>query len=407
MDHRDTFLAKANQDGSYSITVAARELLEVAWVDFYDDATGRGYQRKETLRERRGREIEEYFVRCSAKGVTPRMFEMTASARARTPDTDVNTTFDPLDENGRLGFLTVTCTDGRWMSMIDGGTRLLGIERAVASNAIDPEAGFDVRFFPRLRVAEEIALFLLINEKQKRVRTDLGVRVVQRSLDDNELTEEEIKTLETVVPDTEAWRYNASRIAASLNNDADSAWRGLIQMPGDSVTKPIKLQAFWTSLKPLLDDADMKIRLERMASDGLLPGGDPAKFLVMVLKNFWGAVAEVNPDAHEEPSTNVLWGSIGVSACHQALSAVMSTILASQTPDLSRQHLREMLKESTVADYDYWFSRNGTRRDDYPDDKGEATTMTGGAGYSRLAAILTRDWRAALHASSGTRGVTI
>ena len=82
IDHRERFLAKANQDGSYSITVTARQLLEAAWVDFYDDATGRGYQRKETLRERRGREIEEYFVRCSAKGVTPRLFEMTESARA-------------------------------------------------------------------------------------------------------------------------------------------------------------------------------------------------------------------------------------------------------------------------------------------------------------------------------------
>ena len=407
IDHRERFLAKANQDGSYSITVTARQLLEAAWVDFYDDATGRGYQRKETLRERRGREIEEYFVRCSAKGVTPRLFEMTASARARSSDTEVTSVFEPLDENGRLGFLTVTCADGRWMSVIDGGTRLLGIERAVTGNVIDPEAGFDVRLYPSLKVAEEIAIFLLINEKQKRVRTDLGLRVVQRSLDDNELTDEEIKTLQTVVPDTEAWRYNASRIAASLNTDADSAWRGLIQMPGDSVTKPIKLQAFWTSLKPLLDDADMKVRLDRMASDRTLPGGDTAKFVVMVLKNFWGAVSEVNPDAHSEPSTNVLWGSIGVSACHQALAPVMATILATPKPDLSKQHLRDMLKESAVADYDYWFSRGGTRRADYPDDKGEATTMTGGAGYSRLATHLAREWRAALHAASGSQAVTI
>ena len=401
------FLAKRNQDGSYSLAIRANDLVDCAWVDFYDDRTGEGYQRKETLRERRGREIEEYFARCRLEGVVPRLFEMTGSARTGSAESDVSVKFDPLDENAELGFLEVESEADRWMCMIDGGTRLLGIERAVNSNTIDGGTSFDVRLFAELTVPEEIAMFLLINEKQKRVRTDLGVRVVQRRLDDDELTDGELRTLQTVVPETDKWRYDASRVSGRLNGDSDSSWNGLIQMPGDSVTKPIKLQAFWTSLKHLLDNADIRARLEQMQAAGALPTPEPTAFLLLILKNFWGAVADVNPASHEEPRTNVLWGSIGVNACHQALAEIVLTILADDKPDFRRERFIDMLSESQVADYDYWFSRAGSLRDEYPTEKGEATTMTGGAGYSRLATVLAKDWRAALHAVGASKVVMV
>ncbi len=406
MSEHDRFLAKQNLDGSYSVAVKARDLAEVAWVDFYDDQSGRGYQRRETLRERRGREIEEYFRRCASEGVRPRLFEMTANVRS-FGSADPTAEFDPLDENGELGILTVKSQDRQWMAMIDGGTRLLGIQRAVAGNVISGDTTFDVRVFTDLAVPEEIALFLLINEKQKRVRTDLGIRVVQRRLDEGMLSDREKKTLSTVVPDTDTWKYEASRVGGRLNLDADSSWNSLIQMPGDTVTKPIKLQAFWTSLKHLLDDADIKVRLKQMQADGTLPTGDQTEFIVTVLKNLWGAVAEVNPDARAEPRTNVLWGSIGVNACHQALAGIMRTILSTDAPDLRRERFVEMIGESYIADFDYWYSRPGSLLTEYPGEKGDGTTMTGGSGYSRLASILEEQWRAALHAAGPSKVVTV
>jgi hypothetical protein len=277
----------------------------------------------------------------------------------------------------------------------------------VASNVIGGETGFDVRLFTDLSVPKEVALFLLVNEKQKRVRTDLGVRVVQRQLDEGSLTDDEQAMLNTVVPDTEAWKYDASRIAGRLNVDADSAWQGMIQMPGDSVTKPIKLQAFWTSLKPVLDDPDLKARLNQMQINGDLGGRDATEFLLTVLKNFWGAVADVNADAHAEPATNVLWGSIGVNACHLALARVAATLLSADHPDMRRHRFVEMVKESQVVEYDFWYSRPGNLRAEYPGGKGDATTMTGGSGYLRLAGILEKEWRAALHAAGTSRAVAL
>ncbi len=344
------FLGKRNRDGSFSITVRARELVEAGWVDFYVETSGRGYQRLETMRETRARQIEEYFQRCNDAAVDPRLFEMTASARCELDSDSVRVDFEPLDDEERLGFVNVTADSQPWMSVVDGGTRLRGIERAVASGTITGETFFDVRLFGALSVPEEIALFLLINENQKRVRTDLSLRVVQRYLDEGDLTDEQLLTLTTVVPNTEQWRYEASRVAARLNGDTDSPFRGLVQMPGEKPAgKSVAMQAFWTSLKYVLDDEDLVSRLNGLA----MP--NHTEFWVKVLKNFWGAISEVNPESRAEPRTNVLWGSIGVNGCHRALAEIVRSELSSEQPDLSRGRFVTMVAGTWVAGYSYWF----------------------------------------------------
>ncbi len=399
------FLGKQNLDGSWSISVKARELVDAAWVDFYDDKTGAGYQRRETMRERRGKEIEDYFQRCEASEVKPRLFEMTASARCQDKGNRVDVRFEALDDDEQLGFVQVATDSQPWMSMIDGGTRLLGIQRAVASRVISPEKSFDVRLFGNLSVVEEIALFLLINENQKRVRTDLSLRVVQRQLDEGKLTDSQIRHLQTVVPDTEQWRYEASRIAARLNADPDSEFQDLVQMPGDSPTgKSVKMQALWTSLKHVLADEDLNDRLRTIE----LPVETTTEFWVQVLKNYWKAVADANPDARAEPKTNVLWGSIGVSASHRALAEVARSVLSDEHPDFSPDRFKQMAEGSYVADYSYWYARKGRRdADAYPGEKGEATQMTGNSGYIRLAKILENQWRSTLHAAGSRTTVTL
>lgn len=394
------FLGKRNRDGSFSISVKARELVEAGWVDFYVESSGRGYQRLETMRETRARQIEDYFQRCSDAAVDPRLFEMTASARCEVDDDSVRVDFDPLDDDGRLGFVNVVAESQPWMSMVDGGTRLRGIERAVASGTISGETYFDVRLFKELSVPEEIALFLLINENQKRVRTDLSLRVVQRHLDEGDLSDQELLTLTTVVPNTEQWRYEASRVAGRLNGDPDSPFRELIQMPGEKPAgKSVAMQAFWTSLNHLLDDEDLAARINALES---IPS--PTEFWVRVLKNFWGAVEDANPDCRTEPRTNVLWGSIGVNGCHRALAEIVRSELSNEQPDLSEERFVTMVTDSWIADFPYWFSRKGTQRSEYPGEKGEATQMTGNSGYIRLSGILEEQWRANLHAA-GTRKV--
>lgn len=381
---------KQNNDGSFSVAIPAEKLVKWAFVDFYDDDSGRGYQRMESMRRRRGSDIAKYIGRCVNRGVQPRLFELTANARVD----DGRFAFERIDANHPVGILTVPNDREAWLSVIDGGTRLLGIQMAVEDGAIQPEFLVDVRVFQGLSLAEEIAQFLLINEKQKRVRTDLSLRVVQRLLDNDELEDHENKVLRTVVPESDSWRFSASRIAGRMNRDTDSPWASLIKMPNEEGSKPIKLQAFLSSLQPLLKNADLMAQLDALS--GAMDGGDDV--LVAILKNFWAAVREANPGAREEPMTTVLWGSIGVNACHNALAPILLSMLSASSVDVSSARFARMLVDSELASYPFWYSRPGARpRDAYPGEKGDATKMTGAANYGRLGRELEQEWRASLH----------
>ena len=181
-----TFLGKSNNDGSYSVSVRAGDLVRLSFVDFYEDATGQGYQRNEATRATRGNAVRDYIKRCVQANLPPQLFEITASFRG----SENAWSWDPLgerDEEIRVGFLVLRHeAQKRVLSIIDGGTRLLGIQKAMDEQVIDPDILLDVRVFTGLSLAHEISQFLLINDKQKKVRTDLGLRVVQRLLDEGE-----------------------------------------------------------------------------------------------------------------------------------------------------------------------------------------------------------------------------
>lgn len=383
-------LAKKNQDGSFSVSMEVRKLINSTFVDFYDEKTGTGYQRREPNRESRGRAIAKYMQRCKSQDITPSLFEMTGNVRTEMASVQ----FDPLDENSHLGFLTIKGNE-RPISIIDGGTRLLGLETALENGVLTAIETFDVRLFVGLSIAEEIAQFLLINDTQKKVRTDLSLRVVQRSLDEDNLSEKEKVVLQTVVPPNDAWKFHASRITAMMNNDAGSPWCGLIQMPGDNATKPVKMQAFFTSLKSLITNDDLKAHFEQLVKNGGVEDEDEAVF--KIVRNFWIAVKAVNPDAHQEVNTNVLWGSIGVNSCHIGLAPIVLSILESSHPDLSVDRFTKMIAESKIAEYEYWYTKEGALRDHYPSNKGYATIMTGASNYSRLGKDLEKEWRSMLH----------
>ncbi len=385
-------LAKKNQDGSFSVSMEVQQLISSTYVDFYDEKSGSGYQRLEPNRESRARAIAKYMQRCKSKAITPSLFEMTGNIRTDS----AKAVFEPLDENGHLGILTITGKN-RPISIIDGGTRLLGLEMALTNGVVSPIETYDLRLFLGLTFTEEISQFLLINDTQKKVRTDLSLRVVQRSLDDNSLSESEKVVLQTVVPPNEAWKFQASRITAKMNNDAGSPWHGLIQMPGDNATKPVKMQAFFTSLKPLITNEDLKTHYDQQVKNGVAEDED--EILTKIIRNFWIAVKNVNPDAHREVSTNVLWGSIGVNACHIGLAPILLSILESSHPVVTVDRFTQMIDESKIAEYEYWFTKAGGLKEYYPNQKGDATMMTGASNYNRLGKTLEQEWRSKLHAS--------
>ena len=217
---------------------------------------------------------------------------------------------------------------------------------------------------------------------------------------------EEIKALHTVVPDNEKWKYQASRISSEMNSANDSPWKNRIQMPSDS-PRSTTLQSFFTSLSPILKDEDIQGLIEQLIKDGEV-ATDSTEFVRDILKNFWKAVALVNPKANNEPETNVLWAPIGSSACHIALAAILKTILDSSTLDLTTENFKAMMEGSATEDYDFWYTKKGKHSDDtYPREKGDATIMTGASNYKRLGKQLEQEWRSNLHSSNSKKKVLL
>ena len=408
-------LAKKNGDGSFSVSYPVKELDNDSFVDFYNEQAGTGFQREESNRQYRGKQVAEYIRRCIKDGLESKLFELTANARVgdywcqcEKGSTCSNWSYDPLDDNGILGFLTFYPTKEKdWLSLTDGGTRALGLKIALERGDLNEEMTIDVRIFPNLTLAQEISQFLLINENQKKVRTDLGLRVVQRALDEGNLSEDEKKALQTVVPDTDAWRFAASRIASEMNTAKDSPWKNRIKMPSDDTPRSTTLQSFFTSLAPIMKDDDIKGMIDQMVMDGQLRK-DVTESVNQILKNFWNAVASVNPRANDEPETNVLWAPIGSSACHIALASILKTILDGSTPDLTTENFKAVMMGSTIQDYDFWYTKKGKQPDDnYPKEKGDATIMTGASNYKRLGKQLEQEWRANLHSNNSKKRVLL
>lgn len=394
-------LAKKNRDGSYSVSYPAGALVRDAFVDFYDEKTGSGFQRRETTRNARGRQIADYIKRCVENEVEPKLFEMTANARVTKSGKASSWKYEPLNDDQPVGSLLLKGkAKGEWLSVIDGGTRLRGIQYALDDGLIDKNQEFDVRIFVDQSLAEEIAQFLLINDRQKKVRTDLGLRVVQRLHDDGQLTEEQLILLQTAVPKQDEWKFQATRITARLNSDVDSPWKNRIQMPHEG-SKATTLQSFFSSLQPILKDADI---MEQLKSNDV--GWDETEAVCRILKNFWSAVAEVNPRANDEPLTSVLWRPIGSSACHIGLAPIVKTILESSELDVTKDRFVKIIEESPVSEYEYWFTQKGRKpEDNYPSEKGDATLMTGAANYKRLGSELEEHWRRNLHSNPSGRSI--
>jgi hypothetical protein len=395
-------LVKRNSDGSYSAKVSAGDLIKYAFVDFYNDTTGEGYQRNESGRDQRGRQIELYMGRAIRAQREPALFEMTGNIR---PGRVQRTKFEALDVSGELGIFKITFVVGaRFLSMIDGATRLLGIEKAVASGIADAELKFDVRVFDQIPFAEEVAYFLLINDTQKKVRTDLSLRVVQQLFDNGKIRDgsDEFVLLQNVLPSSEYWKYKAVRMVGELNNNPRSRWFQRIQMPGDP-PQNIALQAYFSSLKQILNNAKIVEPIKAKIEQGLVFIGDRQlidkedydQYLLAVLNNFWEAIAGANEGrAYREPDTTVLWAPIGVSAHNFALSPILAQLMLQKKDwNFSIERFGKMLKNSLTDNYEFWYTKSGQNATDtYPKHKGDATIMTGLANYGRLAEQLERDW---------------
>jgi hypothetical protein len=166
---------------------------------------------------------------------------------------------------------------------------------------------------------------------------------------------------------TKGWMVDALQIVDYLNAERGGPWEGLIKMPNSPAG--VASQRTWTeSLRPVLNG---------IISD------QSATTIAKALSNYWAALAELMPEAFEEPKSYVIQKTTGVFSLNAVAEQVFKIALREGSDedgsDLSQAALRSILMradESGKLDAAFWANtQNG----------GEAPMFAGRGGMTRLA----------------------
>jgi DGQHR domain-containing protein len=244
---------------------------------------------------------------------------------------------DSRDINFENGLLTIK--RNAKLNIVDGQHRAKGLIEA-QSRGENLNYEIPVSFVTNLERFQEAAQFLMINVKQKPVRTDLALTVLHEL--EQERTSEFVEKLKKALK-YDAWQLTATAIAIALNNDRDSPWHDMIIRPNEDRRHLREAGRIWTPIR----QASFVDTLRRF-SETQYPDMNSK---IVFLKRFWRNVKNVYPSPFEVDvgKNYVLLKGSGVGAMH---------ILASLTYSLDKERIitvEEALRKLKQAkNVDFW-----------------------------------------------------
>lgn len=219
---------------------------------------------------------------------------------------------DSRDVNFEDGMLTIK--RNAKLNIVDGQHRAKGLIEA-QSRGENLAYAIPVSFVIGLERFQEAAQFLMINVKQKPVRTDLALTVLHEL--EQARTAEFVEKLKRALK-YDAWQLTATAIAISLNDDRDSPWHDLIIRPNEDRRHLREAGRIWTPIR----QASFVDTLRRF-SETQYPD---LKSKVVFLKRYWRNVKNMYPTAFEVDvgKNYVLLKGSGVGAMHVLSSLIYS-----------------------------------------------------------------------------------
>jgi len=205
---------------------------------------------------------------------------------------------------------------------------------------------------------EEMLHFYIINQEQKRIRTDLAWELLRQR------KEKESGIIR--IRDREDWKPTSVVLTEEISKRSDSVWGSAIQFPGEdrSSTHIQKSISFEQSLKPLLQS-----KLVVIPSD--------IGRLTDLVCEYWAAWKELAPEAFENPGDYVIQKTPGIFSLHCILPTVVE--IASHVPHdrIDRKAFGEVIKP-LEGDFgsDDWHKKN-------PDGAAQYGSMKGFAVLAR------------------------
>ena len=332
----------------FCAVINASDLVERTKVDVWNTHNEEGYQRE--AEPTRAKAFSRYI---SDMEISP------PAILANFRDTDkgkVNY------ENGQLEF-----PDNIRLWLVDGQHRVAGLKSLIESTG-EKFANLQIPIVIMVgeSVYEEAKQFVVVNKSQKRVRTDLGERFLQKAVKQegmsNLLTKGYVRNIE--------WIPTAIDVVDALSNDHHSIWHNKIRLPNEPKgTTIVSQKAFSDSLKPLLKEDAIYF-------------GRKSSYITPIIDSYWEAIREVCPTPFDDPENHVMQKTTGVVVLNSILPRVLQ-IIGKDAPQKS-DFLKVLGKIKSLENSSKWSSPDGIY-----------SNMTGQKGFLLIKLELLRELDAA------------
>lgn len=275
-------------ESMYTVVMSAKDLVAKTKVDIWYSNNPEGYQR--APEDSRARSFMRFVA---SHEISP----MAVLANIREEDRS----------KVKVGDGWIDIPDGVCLWLVDGQHRVRGLQMLL--EASDKQAELQIPAIITLGqpLYQEAKQFVIVNRTQKKVRTDLGERFLQRAVKEEGMTNVHNKGLWRGIE----WVPTAISVADILNNDEHSVWHNKIRLPNEPKGLTIANQkSFTDSLKPIINPPEGPL------------SGKPEGVIAAIMNHFWDAIKELCPIPIEDPADHVMQKSTGVFVLHAIMPRV-------------------------------------------------------------------------------------
>lgn len=248
--------------------------------------------------------------------------------------------FDSYDkDHPDIGKLIIRAP--RRLFIVDYQHRWRGIKDAVERLKCDGLLDFQIPVIIMADVSryEEIRQFYLINSKQKRVDTDLGLALLQTMA-----TEANERELMNFVGPGKKYRIRATRLIFRIAGKSQGPWAGKVIDPNMISTgnQVVHIKSFVDSLQPILSRRSPV----HMKTDDQL---------IQIILDYWSGIEQLMPNAFSSPKNYTIQGTVGVFVMHRVAARKVLRDCVQQN-DISSAKVTQILQKAK-AQYmkeDFW-----------------------------------------------------
>ncbi|MCH8186349.1 MAG: DGQHR domain-containing protein [Chloroflexi bacterium] len=318
--------------------MTARQLLDSGITTEWDPSLGwdleqQGYQRAPV--ERHYRQIGRFLAR-EGEPLMP-----TAALLAARESELGLLPFEEIPDSGGLGHITIP--DGRYLCIVDYQHRWRGLRYAIEDLKAEHLQEFivPVVILADAPIFEEIRQFYLVNNKQKRIDTDLALTLMQAMA-----TESDLEELYNLAGPGNRFRIRATRLVAAIAGMPNTPWTGRIAAPNVRVPSQVaSLKSFVDSLRPLVSARSPVRDLD-----------DPS--LVAVIVNYWMGIKQVMPGPFASPEQYSIQKSPGLFVMHRVAAAHVFPLCISNL-DFAPDSVAGILRKSQTYMADSFWQTGG------------------------------------------------